>query len=278
MHINESIQPTSNKTRKYQSTISKIKYQPTINNKLVTLKTLVSKNMNTKECNTKKLFNIYEKIDTLKLYIQKKCYIYSDPVAIQYLLHNLSANKHVNVNRLITPKQYDSNCWFNVLFVTFFISDKGRLFFHFLRHIMITGIQSDGQLLPSHLWNVFALLNLYIELCKQGNAIANKINTNKIIVNLYNIINSTNTIYNKGEAGNPLIYYNTIISYLQNTDVTLLRIRFNFDWNMSTIKFENRNNPPHIIICEFMKSINPIKRPTKFKIYGYERSKNTATL
>lgn len=250
-----------NKTRR--------RYIPTINKKIVTLHTLVSKNIHTSECNTKKLFNIYEKLDTLKLYIHPKCYTYSDDVAIKYLLHNLSANKHINVNKLITPKQYDANCWFNVMFVTFFISDKGRIFFHFLRHIMITGIQSNGQRVPSSLWNIFALLNLYIELCKQGNSIAHKINTNKIIVNLYNIINSTHSIYNKGEPGNPLIYYNTIISYLQNTDITLLRIRFNFTWDMANIKFENRNNPPHIIICEFIQPIDFIKRPTQFTIYGY---------
>jgi len=244
-------------------------YQPTINKKLVTLKTLISKTINTKECNTTKLFHIYEKLDTLKIYINGQCYKYSDPIAIQFLLHNLSANKHININKLITPKQHDANCWFNVMFVTFFISDKGRIFFHFLRQLMITGIQQNGTLLPVPLWNVFSLLNLFIELCKQGNPIALKINTNKIIINLYNIINTKYNIYNKGEPGNPLVYYNTIISYLQNTDINVLIRKLYSNWDMSTITFENINKPPHIIICEFTITNNPIKRPIRFNIYNY---------
>jgi hypothetical protein len=250
-------------------------YQPSINQKLITLKTIVSNSIHTSECNSTELFATYNKLTPLQLYINKKCYDFNDPVVIKFMLYNLSANKHVNVKKLITPKQYDSNCWFNVMFVTFFISDKGRIFFHFLRQIMIEGVQQNGKSLSYKLWNIFALLNLYIELCKQGLPVSRKINTNKIILNLYKLIKHESKIYNKGEAGNPLVYYDTIISYLQNTDINILRIPLFNDWDISTINFSNHNNnnnngkPPHMIIIEYSPtSKNPINRPIRLQILG----------
>lgn len=59
-----------------------------------------------------------------------KCYYYT-PEAKNFLLHTLSANKHIDLNKIIPPIQSQSNCWFNAMFVTFFVSDKGRKFFHF---------------------------------------------------------------------------------------------------------------------------------------------------
>ena len=245
-------------------------YQPSINNKLITLKTIVSNSIHTSECNSTEVFSTYAKLKPLQLYINKKCYMFNDPIFIKFMLSNLSANKHVTVNKLITPKQYDANCWFNVLFVTFFISDKGRIFFHFLRQLMIEGIQQNGISISFKLWNIFALLNLYIELCKQGMSLARKINTNKIILNLYNLIRTERKLYNKGEAGNPLVYYDTIVSYLQNKDITILRIPLYDNWDISSSKFNiNPNNkPPHIIIIEYTPTKYPINRPIQLKILG----------
>lgn len=247
-------------------------YQPSINKKLITLKTIVSNTIHTSECNSTELFATFNKLTPLKLYINNKCYDFNDPIFIKFMLHNLSANKHVNVKKLITPKQYDSNCWFNVMFVTFFISDKGRIFFHFLRQIMIEGVQQNGKSLSYKLWNIFALLNLYIELCKQGLPVSRKINTNKIILNLYKLIKHESKIYNKGEAGNPLVYYDTIISYLQNTNINILRIPLFNNWDISTISLNNHNSnkPPHIIIIEYSPPISPhpINRPINLHIFG----------
>ena len=46
------------------------------------------------------------------------------------------------MNVVVAPKQLRSNCWFNVFFMVFFISDKGRSFFRHLRQTMITGVKS----------------------------------------------------------------------------------------------------------------------------------------
>jgi hypothetical protein len=43
------------------------------------------------------------------------------------------------------------------MFVTFFVSDKGRKFFHFLRQLMIEGKQKNGAIIPSKLIR-FALI------------------------------------------------------------------------------------------------------------------------
>lgn len=275
MNIDIPVKSRSHKLRSHRSLSRSRKiYQPSINNKLVTLKTIVSNTVHTSECNSKELFYTYAKLKPLQLYINKKCHLFNDPIVIKFMLSNLSANKHVNVNKLITPKQYDSNCWFNVMFVTFFISDKGRVFFHFLRQLMIEGIQQNGKSISFKLWNIFSLLNLYIELCKQGMSLARKINTNKIILNLYNTIKSTRTIYNKGEAGNPLVYYDTIISYLQNKDITTLRIPLYDNWDIyrsnSIIKLINNpnNKPPHIIIIEYTPTNYPVNRTIQLQILG----------
>ena len=58
--------------------------------------------------------------------VNGKCYYYYSPEAKRFLLHNLAANKHIDPKKVIPPIQSHSNCWFNAMFVTFFVSDKGR--------------------------------------------------------------------------------------------------------------------------------------------------------
>jgi hypothetical protein len=248
-------------------------YQPSINKNLITLKTIASNTIHTSECNSTELFDTYNKLSSLKLYIKGKCHEFNKAIVKKFMLSNLSANKHINVKKLITPKQYDANCWFNVMFVTFFISDKGRIFFHFLRQLMIEGVQQNGKPLSFKLWNIFSLLNLYIELCKQGLPVARKINTNKIILNLYRLIHPEHKIYNKGEAGNPLVYYDTIISYLQNTDINILRIPLYNNWDLSNYLLQNNIShtnrpPPHIIIIEYTPTTYLINRQTRLELLG----------
>jgi hypothetical protein len=73
------------------------------------------------------------------------------------------------MNKIVPPVQIQSNCWFNTMFVTLFVSDKGRKFFHFFRQLMIEGIQSNGKSIPSDIRNGFALLNYAIEACLRMN-------------------------------------------------------------------------------------------------------------
>ena len=79
------------------------------------------------------------------------------------LLNNLKYQKKLQPELFIPPKQIESNCWFNTMYVTFFFSDKGIKFFRFFRELMITGKKIDGEPIPTDLRNLFFILNLYIE-------------------------------------------------------------------------------------------------------------------
>jgi hypothetical protein len=135
-------------------------YSPTINQELVTLKSIPRNPIY--DCNNKEAFDLK---GPLKIGIPgniygKNCFLYNSPEAKKYLLRNLAADKHINPNNIVPPIQSMSNCWFNAMFVTFFVSDKGRKFFHFFRQLMIEGKQKNGAIIPDKLRDAFALLNL----------------------------------------------------------------------------------------------------------------------
>ena len=120
-------------------------YSPSINKELVTLKSISREKVS--NCNNEKAFELKEplQIGISEKIFGKNCVPYYEPKAVKFLLKNLSANKHIKIDKIIPPIQSQSNCWFNTMFVTLFISDKGRKFFHFFRQLMIEGIQADGS-------------------------------------------------------------------------------------------------------------------------------------
>lgn len=236
-------------------------YAPTINKKLVTIRTTKRKTIQVKDCNKNPF--LLKNTDDFKLKINGVCYSFFEKPAVDFLLHNLAANKHVDVDKLITPKQYDANCWFNVMFVTYFISDKGRLFFHFLRQLMITGTQSNGTPLDPELWKTFSLLNYFVDISAKGDALAKNINTNAIILKLYHIIKrKVPGVYNVSQAGNPIVYYNALINYLNNQDINILHIYCDPMWkqsvkqNLSRFLKQSKGRMPHIIVLEFSASVS----------------------
>ena len=85
-------------------------------------------------CNLREAFRYESK---LKYKINKICYDYDNTEVKKYLLNKL--NTPIHISQIIPPKQIDGNCWFNSMFMMFFISDKGRVFFQYLRLLMIEG-------------------------------------------------------------------------------------------------------------------------------------------
>lgn len=247
-------------------------YRPSINRELVSLKTLPK--LKLYDCNIKEAFNLKEplKIGIPGYFYGKKCFDYDSPQAKQYLLSNLKANKHINIHQVIPPAQYLSNCWFNSMFVTFFISDKGRIFFHFLRQLMIEGKQQNGIKIPTELRNAFALLNFGIDASIQGNKFAYIMDTNAIIKKIYLSIHNHfqgEYIVNIDEASNPLLYYMEIIKYLKNNSLNLIYVNTaNHLWKEQInkqIKFIKKL--PHIIVLEFFeKEAIFNKKPLSFKL------------
>jgi hypothetical protein len=236
-------------------------YRPTINQRLVALRTTNRKTIQAKGCNENPF--LLKAHHDFKLEINGTCYAFFERPAIDFLLHNLAANKHIDPKKLITPKQYDANCWFNVMFVTYFISDKGRHFFHFLRHLMITGTQANGTPLDPELWKTFSLLNYFVDISAKGDPMAKNINTNAIILKLYHIIKHKNkTVYKTSQAGNPVIYYNSIIDYLNNQDISILHVYCDPDWKQSIqvqlTRFltHTKGKMPHVILLEFSSTVS----------------------
>ena len=227
-------------------------YSPTINQKLVSLKSISRSEII--DCNNKSAFELKE---SLKINVRGKCYNYYEHEAIQFLLKKLSANKHINPKKIVPPIQSQSNCWFNAMFVTFFVSDKGRKFFHFFRQLMIEGNQKDGSIIPTNLRNAFSLLNFAIEACLTGNKYAYELNTNSIIHDIYQNIPSSykkqhSIIVDVDNAGNPLEYYISIINYLNNNSILLMLVEDSDSlWREKIIHMtRGTTHLPHIIVLE----------------------------
>ena len=245
-------------------------YTPTINQQLVSFKSATIRRNGTRK-REKIIQCILEPI--LKINIGGKCHAYNSTIAKKYLLKRLSRNKHVNPELIITPKQAAANCWFNTMFVSLFISDKGRKFFHFLRQLMIQGKQINGELIPAKLWNGFSLLNFAIEASLSGTEYAYKLNTNIIISQIYKSIPDK---YKKkmpyltkvGNAGNPLRYYMSLMSYLENRSLQLLFCE-TLDISIIREKMMQLTHIPHIIVVELFEGRREI-RPLTFSIDMYD--------
>lgn len=258
-------------------------YSPTVNNELVKLQSISREKV--LDCNNEKAFKLKEplQIGISGKYFGKDCVPYYDTKAVQYLLKNLSANKHVKIDKIVPPIQSQSNCWFNTMFVTFFVSDKGRKFFHFFRQLMIEGVQANGEAIPSKLRNGFALLNYAIDACLTGNKYAYILDTNTIIRNIYeNIPESYKQklpyITNVDQAGNPVRYYGSLIHYLHNKSIQLTFIQnVNEKWKEKVMtEIQKQTHLPHIIILEIFDGTNKTpgesgrttNKPKSFNVKG----------
>lgn len=257
-------------SNKINTALKKSSYSPTINNQLVTLKSLDREDL--MDCNMEQAFKLKE---PLQIGVNGKCYYYYTSEAKKFLLRNLAANKHINPKIVVPPIQSHSNCWFNAMFVTFFVSDKGRKIFHFLRQLMIEGKQQDGTSIPNSMRDAFALLNFGVDACLTGNEFSYKLNTNSIIHLLYKGIPDSYKqkypyIVDIDEAGNPLLYYTSIINYLHNSSIQLLFVRdTNSKWkDVVTESVIKMSHLPHIIVLEIYdeNAAEFNKKPVSFSV------------
>jgi len=217
----------------------------------------------------------------LEIKLNGTCHPYSSEIVKKYLLKRLSRNKHVNPELIITPKQAAANCWFNTMFVSLFVSDKGRKFFHFLRQLMIEGKQANGKAIPDKLWNGFALLNFAIEASLSGTEYAYKLNTNIIISQIYKSIPEN---YKKnmpyltkvGNAGNPLRYYMSLMTYLENRALQLLFCE-TLDTEVIGKQMTRLTHIPHIIVVELFEGTRET-RPLRFSVENGVKERITYAL
>ncbi len=214
----------NNKDKKNGKSSTTESYAPTINRAMVTLRTADRNPLF--DCN---LLQAIEGNESLEIGVpddQQRvlCYPFAHPVAKKYLLKALAANKHMNPNHFVPPRQNDHNCWFNTMFVCFFVSDKGRKFFHAFRQMMIEGervVRANvrERIEPASLREAFAVLNICVEASLTNNDVAQTLNTNRIIERIYvslrDKVPPNESLYNVGEKGNPLFYFDTIVRYLR---------------------------------------------------------------
>ena len=182
---------------------------------------------------------------TLKVRIGTKkngdpdCATRKNKKAVDLLLQNLQASSTFDCKNVIAPVQVKSNCWFNTMFVTFFISDKGRKFFRFFRQLMIEGKQANGKAIsPARLADAFFMLNGCIEASYNQTKdntvkdIAMAMDTNNVITAVVRAIPKTvrdrrqlGAIKGVGVSNNPLAYYQDIIYYLGANVMRLEKVR-----------------------------------------------------
>ena len=257
-----------------EKTSLKSSYSPSINKYLVSLKSVERKEV--LNCNNERAFLLKAplKIGVPDKSGKKTCYPYNDSVAKKFLLKNLKANKHVDPNRVVPPIQELANCWFNTMFVSLFISDKGRKFFHFLRQMMIEGKQKGGNPIPEILRDGFALFNYAIDACLTGNKYAYVLNTNAIIQQIYDSIpddyrTQYQYIRDVDEAGNPIRYYLSLINYLGNRNLRVLFVQdCGPSWEFQTQE-KIVNELPDVISLEFFNDDVPTtNKKTSFTLNG----------
>jgi hypothetical protein len=249
-------------------------YSPSINKELVTLKTIQRNPLF--NCNNERAFSLKVplNIGVTDRSGKKTCYPYSESVAKKYMLKNLQANKHVDPNQVIPPIQELANCWFNTMFVSLFVSDKGRKFFHFFRQMMIEGKQKDGNPIPEVLKDGFALLNYAIDVCLTGNKYAYDLNTNSIIQKIYESVpedykSQYQYIRDVDQAGNPIRYYLSLMNYLGNRDLRVLFVQdCGPSWHFQ-LQSKIVSELPDVIILEFFSDDEPItNKKTSFTMNG----------
>lgn len=192
-------------------------YSPTVNELLTNLQSL-SPNPAAFACENNQQIRIQKgsKIE---------CVDWESEAAQSAMLKNLK-RKHIDFDKVIAPAQIEKNCWFNTFFMSFFVSDKGRKFFRYLRQEMITGKTPTGKAtskLTSLRWPFF-LLNFYIESSILGRDdpenFAEQMNTNTLIREIgMKLARTQKGVIPPGKMGNPINYYVQITKYLTQTTI-----------------------------------------------------------
>ena len=205
-----------------------------------------------------------------QIQINKKCYHWKTLEAQKAMLKNAHTKSNIKCYEIIPPTQRNANCWFNSFFMIFFISDKGRKFFRYLRDTMIRGIKPNNQPILKELRESFFLMNKYIDsfLLGERNKLnyAERIDTNKIIkaISDANLKLDPNSkmplgipeyIFKVGQAGNPLLYYQNILKLLGYNAINMKNFYNKHPKVILNILNKNKNKkPPHILVLEYNDS------------------------
>ena len=189
-----------------------------------------------------------------------ECVKWDSNKAKEAMLKNIKS-KRISFELIIAPKQINSNCWFNCFFMVFFISDKGRKFFRYLRESMIKGILPSKKKIPKNLQKSFFMLNRFIDASLFGyndsKLFAETMDTNKLIKNISKELKKKWSRYRIYEdSNNPITYYKRITEYLNDNEIKLFEIKNRMPASDDIKRFKKKtNNIPEIIITELNDNI-----------------------
>lgn len=236
--------------------------------------------------------------------VNDTCVHYIQEEAREVLLSNLEASRMVHCSKIITPRQAQTNCWFNTMFVMFFVSDKGRKFFKYFRAMMIMGLKGDliknrdsvqqlthlknkKDVLSRDLHKSFFLLNLAIEACLTGNEYAYSLNTNDLILEIHAAIANSpggsrhiRDIFKPGQHGNPFGYYFAIMSFLSDGTIRILEIEYDSVDNVKNQIAASISQPPHIVLVtiENQEKDGNFEHPKTYNVKGVQYSLDAALI
>ncbi len=181
-----------------------------------------------------------------------KCVSATSEEAKNVMLSNFKHDQGIKCSNIIPPFQSHSNCWFNTMFMSFFVSDKGRKFMRSFRQLMIEGKTIAGKNIgPQQLRNSLLLFNAAIEACynTDGNAssVGLALNTNNIIGNIHTILGGREGIKDVDEYGNPYKFYRDLIKYLGGDDINMIKLDGN-DVSSFLSGDENSGTSPDVVI------------------------------
>lgn len=220
-----------------------------------------------------------------------KCLKWNSKKAQQIMLNHLYSKNKINPEEIIAPKQVLSNCWFNSFFMVFFISDKARKFFEYIRKTMITGILPSGKSVNKNMRKPLWLLNRYINASLVGTSdpviFALRMDTNELIRSLYSNLKKTkkkvedliigDVIVKTRKAGNPLDYYLRLIHNLEDRNIKYLHLQ-NKIFSELTHKLNNIKYIPEVIIIENWERKTDENFSTNFTFNGNKYTVDSAIL
>lgn len=174
----------------------------------------------------------------------------------ELLLKNFASSEAIDCKSLTMPAQRHANCWFNCMFATFFVSDKGRKFMRAFRQLMIEGkVLSGAKVQPQKLRHALLLFNMAIEACYGGPAGHDvAINTNNIIAAVYRAIPREYAGIKDIDAhGNPYYFYSDLLEYL-NAGIKDAPRMVSYKYEDSVTAFfngeNNSNKPADIVVIQ----------------------------
>ena len=288
LKINKINKEKNNKINKEK--IKKIKlsksvpfsYSPSVNKKLLSQRSISPIGIDLKKCDK---FSIYDKKSS-------RCVKWDSKEAKRIQLRNLQSKKKISCRNIIAPKQFSSNCWFNSLLMTFFVSDLGRKYNKWLRECMVTYKTVNGTKINDILKKPFFLFNNYIETILRSeydsSNFSKTLNTNEIIKVIYSALNKyvnknkNNKLIEKvGVASNPLYFYEGLYNYLGENVIPYINIYY-YDNDVSKkyindriINYKKENNKmPKVIFLEIKDELS--SKVKKYKTITVDN--NTYTL